>query len=76
MMQTTDFLIHIDETLNDPALEAIENDIRQGRGVVAAGHSADSPHLVQIVYDSDETRMATIMEDVRQHGLHAQAIGM
>lgn len=75
-MQTTDFLVHIDETLDQPALEAIENDIRHGRGVTSAGHSPRTPHLVQVVYDSDTTRMAAIVEDVRQHGLHAQAVGM
>lgn len=75
-MQTTDFLVHIDETLDQPALEAIENDIRHGGGVTSAGHSPRTPHLVQVVYDSDTTRMAAIVEDVRQHGLHAQAVGM
>ena len=75
-MQTSDFLVHIDETLNQPALEAIEDDIRQGKGVVSVGHRFDKPHLVQVVYDSDATRMAEIVQDVRQHGLHAQAIGL
>lgn len=76
-MQTTDFIVHIDETLNAPALESIENDIRQNnKGVVSAGHRSDKPHLVQIVYDSDTTRMAEIVEEVRHHGLHAQAVGL
>lgn len=75
-MTTTDFLVHIDETLNQPALEVIENSIRQGKGVTSAGHHADKPHLVQVVYDSDTTRMADIVEDVRQRGLHAQAVGL
>lgn len=75
-MQTTDFLVHINETLNTSALESIENDIRQGRGVVSAGHRSDKPHLVQVVYDSDTTRMAEIVEEVRHHGLHAQAVGL
>jgi len=75
-MTTTDFLVHIDESLNQPALEAIENDIRQGDGVISAGHRSDKPHLVQVVYDSDTTRMGEIVEEVRQHGLHAQAVGM
>jgi hypothetical protein len=75
-MQTTDFLIHIDETLNAPALESIENDIRQSRGVVSAGHRSDKPHLVQIVYDSDTIHMTEIMEKIRHHGLHAQAVGL
>ena len=75
-MHTTDFVVHIDETLNQPALESIENDIRHGKGVISAGHRPDKPHLVQIVYDTEETRMAEIVQEVRQHGLHAQAIGL
>lgn len=75
-MQTTDFIVHIDETLNQPALESIENDIRQSNGVVSAGHRFDKLHLVQVIYDSDETRMSDIVENVRQHGLHAQAVGL
>jgi hypothetical protein len=75
-MTATDFLVHIDESLNQPALEAIENDIRQGKGVVSVGHRFDKPHLVQVVYDSDTTRMAKIVAVVRHHGLHAQAVGL
>ena len=75
-MQTTDFLVHIDETLNQSELEAIEDNIRHGSGVVSAGHRTDKPHFVHVIYDSDSTRMAEIVEDVRQHGLHAQAVGM
>jgi hypothetical protein len=75
-MQTTDFLVHINETLNTPTLESIENDIRQSKGVVSAGHRSDKPHLVQVVYDSDTTRMFEIVEEVRHHGLHAQAVGL
>ncbi|MCA1978204.1 MAG: hypothetical protein LDL19_03110 [Thiobacillus sp.] len=75
-MQTTDFMVHIDETLDAAALEAIESEIRNGRGVMAAGHRADKPHLVQVVYDSDTTRMAEIVGAVRQSGVHAQAVGL
>jgi len=75
-MQTTDFIVHIDESLNQPALESVENGIRQSRGVVSAGHRVDRPHLVQVIYDSDATRMADIVQDVRQHGLHVQAVGL
>ncbi len=75
-MQTTDFLIHIEETLDRSLLESVEGDIRQSKGVLSAGHRADKPHLVQVVYDSDTGTMAGIMGDVRHHGLHAQAIGL
>jgi hypothetical protein len=44
--------------------------------VVSAGHRADKPHLVQVVYDTNATRMAEIVDEVKQHGLHAQAVGL
>jgi hypothetical protein len=75
-MQTTDFIVHIDETLDQTALEAIEDEIRHRNGVLSAGHRSDQPHLIQVVYDSDATQMTAIVEDVRQRGLHAQAVGL
>jgi hypothetical protein len=75
-MQLTDILVHIDEPLSQSALETIEADIREGRGVAAASHQPGNPHLVQVVYDSDQTRMSSIVQDVRGHGLHAQGIGL
>lgn len=75
-MTTTDFLVHIDETLNHAAMEAIEDNIRHRSGVVSVGHRSDKPHLVHVMYDADTTRMAEIVKDVQQHGLHAQAVGM
>jgi hypothetical protein len=75
-MQTTDFIVHINETLSAAALESIEDAIRKTPGVVSAGHRTVTPHLVQVIYDSDETHMAEIVSDVRQHGLHVQAVGL
>jgi hypothetical protein len=75
-MEAIDFVVHINETLDQPALEAVEDDIRHGKGVVSAGHRSGKPHLVEVVYDSDVTRMSDIVQDVRQHGLHAQGVGL
>ncbi len=75
-MHTTDFVVHINEALSQSALEAIEEDIRHGKGVITVGHRLDKPHLVQVFYDSHETRMIEIVQEVRKHGLHAQAIGL
>lgn len=75
-MQATDFLVHINETLGQPALEAIENDIRHVKGVASAGHHPKKSHLIQVVYDPDETKMSDIVQIVRQSGLNAQAVGL
>jgi hypothetical protein len=75
-MHTTDFVVHIDETLNQTALESIEDGIRHSPGVISAGHSPERPHLVQVIYDTEATRMVNIVQEVRQHGLHAQAVAL
>jgi len=75
-MQTTDFLVHIEETLDDASLEAIENSILDGKTVAAASHHADNPHIIQVVYDSDATHASDIVQAIRRHGVHAQAVGL
>lgn len=75
-METIDFLVHIEETLSETALEAIENSIRDGKAVAAASHQASNPHIIQVVYDSNMTHAADIVQAIRQHGVHAQAVGM
>jgi len=75
-METIDFLVHIEETLDEPALEAIEKSILDGKAVSVACHHANNPHIIQVVYDSSATRASDIVETIRQHGVHAQAVGL
>lgn len=75
-MQTIDALVHIKESVDPLTLEAVEDDIRNSPGVLATSHFKDTPHLVQVVYDSDQTQLANIVENFRQHGLHAQGVGL
>lgn len=75
-MQTIDALVHIKESVDSMTLEAVEDDIRNSPGVLATSHCKDTPHLVQVVYDSDQTQLAAIVENFRQHGLHANGVGL
>lgn len=75
-METIDFLVHIEETLDEPALEAIEKSILDGKAVAVACHHANNPHIIQVVYDSSVTRASDIVDTIRQHGVHAQAVGL
>lgn len=75
-METIDFLVHIDETLNDSELEVIEDSIRDGKAVAAASHQANNPHLIQVVYDSNMIHANDIVQAIRDHGVHAQAVGL
>lgn len=75
-METIDFLVHIDETLNESELEVIEDSIRDGKAVAAASHQANNPHLIQVVYDSNMIHANDIVQAIRDHGVHAQAVGL
>ena len=75
-METVDFLVHIEETLDDAALEAIEDSIRDGKAVAAASHHANNPHIIQVVYDSNVTHASDIVQAIRRHGVNAQAVGL
>jgi len=75
-METIDFLVHIEETLDESALEAIENSIRDGKAVAAASHHANNPHIIQVVYDSNLTHASDIVQAICKHGVHAQAVGL
>lgn len=75
-METIDFLVHIDETLNESELEVIEDSIRDGKAVAAASHQANNPHVIQVVYDSNMIHANDIVQAIRDHGVHAQAVGL
>ncbi|MBT9567948.1 MAG: hypothetical protein IV085_06585 [Thiobacillus sp.] len=75
-METIDFLVHIDETLDESELEVIEDSIRDGKAVAAASHQASNPHLIQVVYDSNMIHASDIVQAIRDHGVHAQAVGL
>jgi len=75
-METIDFLVHIEETLDEATLEAIENSIRDGKAVAAASHHANNPHIIQVVYDSSVTHASDIVQAIRRHGVNARAVGL
>lgn len=75
-MEITDFLVHINESLEEEELSCLENCLRSRPGVVSAGHSASRIHLMMVAYDSDETRMSEIVGHIRKQGVEAQAVGM
>jgi len=75
-METIDFLVHIEETLDEATLEAIENSILDGKAVAAASHHANNPHIIQVVYDSSATHASDIVQAIRRHGVHAHAVGL
>lgn len=69
-------MLHLDETLDEETLHAIEDGVRQDAGVVSVGHNPDNAHMIMVVYDSEATRASTLLHVFQAHGLHAQIVGL
>lgn len=72
----SEVVVHIDESVDDATLDALEQGIRLDRGVVAVGHRPNQNHLMLVVYDSEVARASGILHNFRDRGLHAQLVGM
>ncbi|MGD2063765.1 MAG: ATP-binding protein [Nitrospirota bacterium] len=71
-----DVLIHIDETLDHDHLQAIAETVRQMAGVVTVSFHDDKPHLMIVQYVPDEIDAASVLERVRDKGVHAELVGL
>lgn len=72
----SDVIIHVNENLNERALQSLEDAIREDRGVVAIGHNPKRPHLIMLAYDSTVARSTSVMHQFQKRGLHAQLVGL
>lgn len=74
-----DILIHIDQTLTSTEREVLENLVSTDTCITSA-HFANLPrkdsHLMLIAYDVECTTGSQIIQDVRNHGVAAQLIGL
>jgi hypothetical protein len=75
-MSLSDFVIHIDENLDDFDVNAVEDAACACDGVVSAHISEHHPHLMTVAYDPGLARPAHILGAVRTVGLHGQLIGL
>lgn len=71
----TDVTFHVDETLWHEQREALCKDLLAHNGIVAAASHEETPHLVIIEYDPDETGPESILEIFKTHGVRAQRLG-
>ncbi len=77
MMETlNEVVVHVNESVDEATLDAIEQGIRRDQGVVSVGHRPDRPHLLVVVYDSAVARASDILHNFQERGLHAQVVGM
>lgn len=71
-----DVLVHVNENIDEAALSAIEQDMRNDVGVISVGHRVGQSHLLMVVYDSELTQAVSLLQPLRTQGLHAQVIGL
>jgi hypothetical protein len=72
----SEVVVHINESVDDATLDALEQGIRLDRGVVSVGHRPNQNHLMLVVYDSAVARASGILHNFQDRGLHAQLVGM
>lgn len=75
-MYSADFLIHIDEALEDSELQAMEKDLCLNEGILSACVSSADHHLMLVDYDPDMIASYSILNQVRSRGLHAELVGL
>lgn len=74
-MYTGDIVIHIDETLDDDRIHQLERELGDQRGIFSACMHEKTRHLMVVDFDAKEVRPSSIVQTVRNRGLHAEMIG-
>ena len=72
----TDVVIHIDEDLEDTTIYSLERDLGRLDGVFSACVNDRARHLMLVDYDPGDVRAAELLHCVRDHGVHAELIGL
>jgi len=73
--QIADAILHINESLEQWQRDVLDDHMRMQRGVIAAGHNNDVPHLMIIEYNPDRANPIKFVQMVERHGYHAERIG-
>lgn len=73
-MHTPDITIHIDQTLDVAAQQALETSMREIDGVIAPRFNL--PHMLVVLYNSEKTNPAALLDSVRNKGYRAQLVGL
>ncbi|MDP1681791.1 MAG: hypothetical protein Q8L39_08445 [Burkholderiales bacterium] len=75
-MSLSDFVIHIDEYLNELEINEAENVASACTGVVSAHINPHHRHLMLVAYDPSLGRSSHILGAVRTLGVHGQLVGL
>lgn len=71
-----DVTLHIDETLDEKELLALEQTMRNATGIVSVGHSDKDRHLMVVLYDPAETKSINILHSLASQGYHGELVGL
>jgi hypothetical protein len=74
--QNADFLIHINEDLSTDQIHHLENIIATNTGIQSVCVNNNHRHLMMVDYDPEEISSQTILNCVKNNGLHAQLVGL
>ena len=74
-MYNGDIVIHIDETLDDRHIHALERALAEEPGVYSACMHEKARHLMLVDFDAMERVPSDIVQAVRERGLHAEMVG-
>ncbi len=73
-MHTPDITIHINQALDAVSQQALETTMREIDGVIAPRFNL--PHMLVVLYNSDKTSPAVLLNAVRSKGYQAQLVGL
>lgn len=73
-MHTPDVTIHINEALDATKQDALESAMRQIDGVIAPRFNL--PNMLVVLYNSDKTSPAVLLNAVTSRGYQAQLVGL
>jgi len=74
--EVANVIVHVNENLEEHALNSLEDEMREEWGVVSVDHNPKHPHLLMVSYDSAITQSSTFIQQFQERGLHAQLVGL
>ena len=72
----TDFMVHVDETLEPVEMDRLEDSLRTNACVVSACTSPRDPHLLLVAFNPECTSSGIILNQVKSQGVHAELVGL
>jgi len=71
-----DVLLHVDEESSHDDREAFRDRLMEIDGVMAADFRDDHAHLVMVEYDPALVKSASFLSAAKDHGWHAELVGL